>query len=348
MSVLSTGGAYTYAEWAARSDNAGKLSTLVNLMTQYNAVLEDCLAVECTSGNAFEFSQVVGLPQPSRRSYNQGVRRTSGQAAKQVVTCSEYADWAMVDNSLGLLGGQLKERRAQEVALHMEGLGQQFASDLFYANRATDPTAFTGFANIYNTVNTATSAIARNVLDGGGTGSTNSSIWLVGWGPTQIHTIFPQGMAAGVQHKDLGLLPCQDSNGLEFLGWRDWIQQNVGLAIHDWRYAARACNLDVTLFGTTNAANLINILQTLTMLPPTMPAGVAPVQRTDDELGSLSQPRSVIYMNRTVYSALDKQAQNKTNVLLKMEEWDGHAVLTYRGIPIRVVDALSTTESRVV
>jgi hypothetical protein len=345
--AVQTPGLFPYSEWAARTEN-GKLSTLVNLMSQYNAVMEDSLAAECTNGNAFQFTQVVGLPTPSRRSYNSGVQRTTAQATKQVVTCSEYADWSVIDNSLVELGGNRNELRAQELALHMEGMSQKIASDLFYGNKSTDPTAFNGFANIYNTVNPANSAIASNVIDGGGTGSTNSSIWLVGWGPKQIHTIFPQGMVAGMQHKDLGLLPCSDSNGLEFMGWRDWLQFNIGLAIHDWRYCVRAANLDVSLFGTTNAANLINILQTMTMKPPVMPAGVAPVQSSDDKTGSVTMARSAFYMNRTVYAALDKQAQNKTNVLLKMEEWDGHPILTYRGIPIRVVDALLTTESRVV
>lgn len=346
--AVQTPGLFTYAEWAARTDPNGKLSTLVNLMSQYNSIMEDSLAAECTNGNAFQFTQVVGLPTPSRRSYNQGVGRTMAQAAKQVVTCSEYADWSVIDNSLVELGGNKSELRAQELSLHMEGMTQKIASDLFYGNKATDPTAFNGFANIYNTVSTANSAIANNVIDCGGTASSNSSIWLVGWGPKQIHTIFPQGMVAGMQHKDLGLLPCLDANNNEFMGWRDWLQFNIGLAIHDWRYCVRAANIDVTLLGTANAANLINTLQTMTMKPPVMPSGVAPVQTSDDKMGSVSMARSAIYLNRTVYAALDKQAQNKTNVLLKMEEWDGHPILTYRGIPIRVVDALTTTESRVV
>lgn len=346
--AVQTPGLFSYAEWGQRTDPGGKLAELVNLMSQYNAIMDDCLASECTNGNAFQFTQVVGLPTPSRRSYNQGVVRTVAQAAKQVTTAIEYADWSVIDNSLVELGGNKNELRAQELMLHMEGMAQKIASDIFYANKATDPTAFNGFANIYNTVSTATSAIANNVIDCGGTGSSNASMWLVGWGPKQIHTIFPQGMVAGMQHKDLGLLPCVDSNNNEFMGWRDWLQFNIGLAIHDWRYCVRAANIDVSLLGTANAANIINTLQTMTMKPPVMPVGVAPVQTSDDKTGSVTMARSAIYMNRTVYAALDKQAQNKTNVLLKMEEWAGQPTLTYRGIPIRVCDSLTVTEGRVV
>lgn len=342
-----TPGLFTYSEWAARMDPDGKISTLVDLLSQENGILADMLAAECNSGNAFEYTQVVKLPTPSRRSYNQGVVRTMAAVAKQITTCSEYADWSVLDDSLARLGGNLGMLRTQEDQLHMEGMSQLVASDLFYANRATDPTQFTGFANIYNTVNTATSQIAKNVIDCGGTGNTNASIWLVTWGPKQIHTIFPKGLPAGMQHVDMGKLPIPDASGNEFLAWRTWLQWNIGLAIHDWRFCVRAANIDVTTIFGGSAANLINILSQMVYKPPVMPAGVAPVQ-TSDAPDKVTMGRSCFYVNRTIYLALDQQAQNKTNLLLRMEQWDGHVVLTYRGIPIRVVDSLLTTESRVV
>lgn len=346
MATVGTGN-FTYAEWAARMDPDGKVSDMVNLLSQHNAILEDAFAVECQTGTAFQYTQVVRLPTPSRRSYNQGVAATQAGVAKQTATTAEYSDWSKFDDGLARLGGNLAQLRFDEDSLHMEALSQLVASDLFYANRATDPTQFTGFANIYNTVNPATSNIATNVIDCAGVGSTNASMWLVTWGPKHIHTIFPRGIPAGMQHVDMGKLPAVDSNGLEYLAWRTWLQWDIGLAIHDWRYCVRACNIDVTLFGGGSAAPLIGILAAMVQKPPVMPAGVNLVQTSDDPR-RVTIGRSCIYLNRSVYLALDQQAQNKTNVLLKMEEWDGHPILTYRGIPIRVVDALTNSESRVV
>lgn len=341
-----TPGVFTYSEWAARMDPTGKTSTLVNLLSQENGILDDCLAVECQSGNAFEFTQVVKLPTPSRRAYNQGISATQGAAAKQTTTCTEYADLALIDQSLARLGGNLAELRGQEDQLHLQAMGQLVASDLFYSNRSTDPTQFTGLANIYNTVNPATSNIANNVIDCGGTGSTNASMWLVTWGPKQIHTIFPNGLPAGLQHMDQGLQNTYDANNKLFIAYQTWMQWNLGLAIHDWRFAVRACNIDVTQFGSVASANLIGILAAMVMKPPVMPAGSGPVQTSDTP--SVTTGRSAIYVNRSVYLALDLQAQNKTNLLLNMMQWDGHTILGYRGIPIRIVDALTNTESRVV
>jgi hypothetical protein len=345
--AIETPGLFTYAEWALRMDADGKSSFLVNLLSQNNGLLEDMLAVECTSGNSYEFTQVVKLPTPTRRAYNQGVPRTMAGVGKQIVTTSEYADWSALDDSLARLGGNLSELRMQEDALHMEGISQQVASDLFYANRATDPYQFTGFANIYNTVTTSTSQIANNVIDCGGTGSTNGSIWLLGWGPQSIFSIFPKGLPAGLQHVDLGRSFIPDSSSNEFLAWRTWMQWNIGVAVKDWRFGVRAANIDVTLFGGGSSANLIATLSAMAMKPPIMPAGVMPIQ-TSDAYPALTMARSCFYLNRTIYLQLDLQAQNKTNLLLKMEEWDGHAILTYRGVPIRNQDALTIAESRVV
>ena len=143
------------------------------------------------------------------------------------------------------------------------------------------------------------------------------------------------------------MLPKTDASGNDFLAWRTWMEWNMGLAIHDWRFGVRACNIDYTLFGGGSAPSLIATLAAMVYKPPIMPAGVAPIQ-TSDSPDKVVMGRSVIYVNRTVYLALDLQAQNKTNLLLKMDEWDGHVVLTYRGIPLRVVDALTLAESRVV
>jgi hypothetical protein len=340
--------AMTYPEWALRHDSDGKISTLVDMLSQNNGILSDAISVECQSGNAFEYTQVTKLPTPTRRSYNMGIPASLAGVAKLVATCSEYADWSKFDKSLAELGGNLAALRAQEDNLHMEGISQSVASDLFYGNRSTDPTQFTGLANIYNTVSTATSLIANNVIDCGGTGSDNTSMWLVTWGPKQIHTIYPKGTQAGLQHRDMGLLPALDTNSNEYLAYRTYMEWKLGLAIHDWRFAVRACNIDVSDLTGGSAANLINTLVKMVHKTPVAPVGVSNVQTSDSMVDTLTPMRSAIYVNRTVGTFLDLQAMNKTNVLLKMEEWGGKPVTTFRGVPIRNVDALLDTEARVV
>lgn len=347
MTTLSAG-ALTYTEWALRRDPTGRLSVLVNMLSKANEILDDMLAVECQSGNSFEYTQVVRLPTPALRQYNAGVPRTFAGVGKLMTTCEEYGDWVVMDSSLARLGGNLAELRTSETMIHAESLSQSVASDLFYGNRATNVNQFTGLANIYNTVNTATSAIAGNVIDGQGTGSDNCSLWLIYWSPKQIHTIFPQGLPTGVQMKDFGELPVMDSNNNEFPGYRTWLQWNIGLAVHDWRYGVRMCNIDVSDLAGATPANIINGMVRMVNRTPTQPAGVGPVQNSDSVPDRLETGRAAFYCDRTLRTWLDIQALNKTNNFLQNYNWDGKVVTAFRGIPIRTVDALLDTESRVV
>ena len=54
-----------------------------------------------------------------------------------------------------------------------------------------------------------------------------------------------------------------------------------------------------------------------------------------------------IYTNRTGATYLDILAQDKTNVNLTYREFAGKPVTTFRGIPVRVTDALLETEARI-
>lgn len=90
---------------------------------------------------------------------------------------------------------------------------------------------------------------AENVLDFGGTGGANTSIWLCGWGEDTLHGIFPKGSQAGLQIKDLGEQTLLDDNGGHYQGYRSHFKWDCGLSLRDWRYAVRICNIDTASFA---------------------------------------------------------------------------------------------------
>jgi hypothetical protein len=346
MTTPTTMGIFTYMEWATRLDRSGKVAPLINLMSQCNSIYDEMMSKECQNGTSYDYTQVVLLPTVMRRQFNQGVPFTQAAAAKQVATAIQYADQVRIDKSLAELNSVRAELRASEIRLHMQAMSQQIASDFFYSGSKGDPTQFQGLANIYWTTNTANSAIAGNVVNGGAASNSTScaSMWLIGWGDRQFHAIWPKGMPAGMVHEDKGLQQTQDSNSNWFWAWTDWLEHNIGICVEDWRWVVRMANLDTTLFGGASEANLINGLAIMTKLTPLQPVAVGPVQESDDP-ADVVMARPCIYYNRTVDKAVDIQAQNKNNVLLKMDEWDGHPIFTYRGIPLRIVDKLTNTES---
>ena len=106
--------------------------------------------------------------------------------------------------------------------------------------------------------------------------------------------------------------------------------------------------IDVTLLNGVSAANLVNALASAFYRFPTAPTSTRIATPVTSPSGEVGASRFAIYCNRPVASALDRQAMNKSNVLLNLTEWDGRPVTTFRGIPIRVVDSILSTESRVV
>ncbi|MEG7982411.1 hypothetical protein U2054_15590, partial [Listeria monocytogenes] len=85
--------------------------------------------------------------------------------------------YAVIDKDIADLNGNTADFRLSEVRAFLEGMSQQVASTLIYGNQHTNPERFTGLAPRYSTKTAANSATAANVLDAGGTSSTNTSIW---------------------------------------------------------------------------------------------------------------------------------------------------------------------------
>ncbi len=72
------------------------------------------------------------------------------------------------------------------------------------------------------------------------------------------------------------------------------------------------------------------------------------IQTSDTPEVRANMGRLVFYCNRIIRTYLDLQAMNKTNVLLRIEEFNGKPITTFRGIPVRTVDAILSNETQVV
>ncbi len=341
--------ALTYADWAKRIDDDGKVATIINILSQSNEILKDMLVVEGNLPTGHKTTIRTGLPSATWRLLNYGVVRTKSTTAQITDNCGMLETYSEIDKYIADLNGNTAEFRLSEDLAFLEGMNQQMAAALFYSNVAVNPQQFMGIAPRYPSVLTTTAQTAANVIDAGGTGSTNTSIWVVTWGPNTLHGIFPKGQISGLQHRDLGEWTLFDANNNPYQGYRTHFKWDMGLTVRDWRYLVRIANIDVTLLSGGSAANLINALIRAVHRLPTAPVKVSTEQDSDaPDRGGMSMGRTVIYCNRTIRTYLDIQAVNKTNVLLRLDEWQGEAITTFRGVPIRTNDALLNTEARLV
>lgn len=321
--------ALTYADWAKRY-NDGKISVIVELLAQTNEILDDMRWVEGNLPTGHRTTVRTGLPQGTWRQLNYGVQPAKSTTSQVNDACGMLETYSEIDKALADLNGNTAEFRLSEDKAFLEGLSQQMAQTIFYGDTATTPEKFTGLGARYNTMNANAAKSAQNIIDAGGSGSDNTSIWLVVWGDLTVHGIFPKGSKAGIQMRDLGEQTLGDANGDRYQGYRTHYKWDAGLTVRDWRYAVRIANIDVGDLAGANPPDLVKYMIKATHKVPSLKTG---------------QP--VFYMNRTGRQWLDIQASHKDNVMLKMSEFEGRPVRDFLGIPIRTCDQILNTEGRV-
>lgn len=338
------------ADWAAMASPDGTIGYIVNLMAQCNNVVEDAIAKPGNLPMGHECSVVNGLPQPSWKANNQGIAATKPLFGKVKFSIGILRDYGMVDKDEAELNGEVAQFRLQQAKTHIQGMAQKVANSIFYANESTLPSSTTGLTLYYNALSTTAAATAANVINAGGTGSSNASLWLTGWsdeGGTSL--LFPKGSAAGLVHEDKGdIVPLYDVNGLRYEGFTDVFTWKLGVGVDNWQFNVRIGNIDTTtaaggLLSTTPPDIFALMSAAINLVPHTTPRASG-IVKTDDPNGNIGH-KFAWYSNRTVKTAMEIQAIRNKNVLMSPTEFDGAPVLNWRGIPIRLNDTMTNAET---
>ncbi len=338
-------------DWARMTDPDGTIAEIAWLLAQSNEILKDMIHREGNLPLGHKVTVNAGLPQGTWRGNNQGVASTKPINAQYQFSIGMLTDYSKVDKAEATLNGEVGKFRWTLDQSHIEGLSQQVASAMFYSNEAVNPTQFTGFSPYYNSLSTSTAQTAKNVIDGGGSANANASMWLIGWGDRTTYALHPKGSQAGLVFEDKGdVRELYDSNGNGYEGYTSYFEWKIGLAIQNWLYNVRIANIDTTtagLLGTT-PPDLNVLMSTAVNKIPTTTRRVSTITETDAPGDPVPGTNLAWYMNRTVRTALDIQAIRDKNVLISMNDYAGQPVAEWRGVPVRVVDALLTTEGTVV
>ena len=345
--MAGTGAWPTQADVASRLDPEGNIPVIAEMMSQSNDYAGDVPWIEANGFDTHQFTFRTSIPAGSWRNYNMGVPSGKSTTARGRVGMAMLEDYSMVDRALAEhSGNQAAFRRSEDVAF-LEGMSQTIAQTFWYGNTTVNPSTFMGFSTFYNTISTATAQNAANVINGGGTGSSNTSIWLVGWGMESIFAVFPMGSKAGLAMEDKGdVVPGYDSVGNRFEAYTSWFRQQAGLVPKDWRYAARIANLDTTTAGLAgpNPPDLFKLMAQAVMLMPTTTKAMSGITETDDPRGDIGK-RFVWYGNRTSLMWMDIQSIRDRNVLLTIDDYAGKPVRSWRDFPVKCVDQILTTEA---
>jgi len=233
----------TLADWAKRIDPNGRVPVIAELLSQSNEILEDAVFIEANQPTGHRVVIRTGLPTVYWRALNQGVptsKSTTVQVNEAIGMLEVYCETA---KGLAELNGNTAQFRLSEDQSFLEAMNQTQAQTLFYGDPGIDPRQYLGLAARYSTLTGAPNG--QNILDGGGKGTDNTSIYLVVWGENTVFCTFPKGSKAGLRYDDKGIDTIQLPNGVRYKAYRAYCQWRNGLVVKDWRYVVRIANIDI-------------------------------------------------------------------------------------------------------
>lgn len=320
-------------DMAKRTGRNGEFVPVIEALHTLNPLMRDAFAVECNQGKSHLTTTRTGLPTVTWGRLYQGIPQSKSTTQQVEDTTGEVEGRSAVDEKL-LRGKNAAAVRMSEAEPFLEAMAQEVQTNFFYSDTATTPERFKGLGARYNTLSNP------QVINGGGAGSDNMSVWFVTHGSSQTRLIYPEGTMAGVSRKDRGSQQVADDLGNYYFAKVEEFRQSIGVSVGDWRFNSRIANIDVSdlAAGTTDPYDFLK-------------KGYWRLQgrrnNRVDNGGMVSGGKTVIYANRAFLEALDGATTNDSKVQLRPDEVEGKEILTYRGIPIRETDALVNTETLV-
>jgi hypothetical protein len=322
----------TLADKYKRSQSDGQIGTILELLAQSNPVLEDMLTVECNDGSTHLTTMRTGLPTATFRKLYEGIvpSKSTTMQVRDGVGMAEA--WSEVDKKLVDMSRNPAQVRLSESTAFLEAMNNAVAQRIFYGDNVHNPAEFLGLAPRFNDLSAGNGG---QIVDAGGQGSENTSLWMVVWGERTLHALYPQGSKAGLSREDKGVQTTKDLNGGLYDVYREKYSWDIGLSVRDWRYVVRIANIDVNEARKGKVPLYDYLRQAYYKLH----------QRT------VMGGRPAIYCNVDILETLDALATNAgandNFIRLKNTEVEGKEIHTYRGIPVRQCDSLMNTEARV-
>jgi hypothetical protein len=316
-------------------DKEGRIVPVIEMLAQYNPILMDAVWRDCNSGAQHLTTVRAGLPDVTWGRLYKGIPNSKSKRVQVTDTTGYVEGRSTVDARFieELSGGKGNQMRLSEAQAFLESIGQETALKIFYGNDTEAPEEFMGLAPRFNSLSAANGG---QIIDAGGTGSDNSSIWFVTWGDNQTSLLYPKDSFAGIKREDHGKQRVLDEDGNAYYAYEETFRQHIGLTVRDWRYVVRIANIDVP-DAKDGDVDLYKFLR----------QAYYKLQNRRVPGGSI-----MMYCNRDILEALDALATNAgandNFVRLTRKEVQGEEVLDYRGITIRETDALLNTEERVV
>lgn len=326
----------TLLDIAKQTDPDGKPAMVVEILHENNPIVQDAPAYVANGVTGNRVTLRSSLPVVDFTRINKGSTRSKGS-------------YRQVTDSMGILDGlsEVDARQEQVVGTEafqaarwkedvgfLESMAQTAALNMFYGDERINEAAFTGFRPRMDALNSTTVTGSR-VRGCGGTGSDNTSMYVVDWGERAAHLIYSKGATAGVKVDPIGKQRVTDAAGKPFMAYVTNYNWTIGLSVEDPRHIARLCNIDISDVREAGQSTYTgpDLVVELTWLISGMP-----------DPGSNQR---VIYCHPDVWAAFSLIAQHGKNVNISVGEWLGKKTPYFNEYPIRKCDRIALDEAAV-
>lgn len=324
-------------------DGNGKYIDVIETLNDTSQnILDDWSWMECNSGTKHTRGIRTGLPSVSWGALYEGIPQS--KSSKQMVddTTGFVEGICSVDQrQLDLYAENKVAIRSAEGRTFMESMSQELMTALFYHSSETNARHPKGLGARYGVK--ANKGAGNQIVDAGGTGSDNTSIWFVEWGFDGLSVIYPKGTTMGIHRENKGSQRVLDDNGNPYYVEEELFRTHVGFSIGDWQRVSVVRNIDVSEMQAGNVDIYGFMRKAYYKLKS---------RRVNKIMDQKAPGRIAIYCNTDVLEALDAIGTNSDAtdnfIRLRPTEIQGKEVMSYRNIPLRETDAILNTEARVV
>lgn len=335
----------TYLDFVKGLDPKGNFAhRIVELVAKKVEMLDDMTVIAANDGTALQTTVRTETPTPVWTTYYGGIPSNKGSKAKIRVSTGRMATKILVDKKLY---DDSKEKDAvleDEIRANITGMKNELANALIYGLLSDNPLGINGLFKHYSKYGSETAddtESAHYVFNAlgvsGNTGDKShlGSIALVGWSPNTITCFHPENSGTGgIEKSDKRVTDVTDPDAggdATYEAYLQYIYWTLGLAVRDYRYGGRICNIQRDhLLDKGYEGSYVELIDRLS-------------QRVlDDDV------KQAFYMDKLMWEKVCVLFSRLTRAnAITFQHIEGRKEKRLFGIPVRIMDPMKVNESEV-